>query len=295
MNTKKVITVGTHNGIFHQDEVVAVALLFTLYGDCISVKRTRNLRVLNNCDIVVDVGGGEFDHHLPGGNGIRKSGTPYASAGLVWKSFGKNILSKFGCTDKLLSNTFNAVDRNIIENVDKIDNGIMTSSLFDYISIYNPSSNESPDELDERFSKVLDVTIKILSTAIKKEIENVNSDSILTSLIESCNSRILEIPSQYTNWRQLVTLYNTFPKHNIDFVVFPYPTGGYAAQSVPPSMAEPFKQRVPFPSTWAGLTITLPEVSGIKTAIFCHNNLFFVRAETKEDVYALCKIAIDQH
>ena len=59
-------TIGTHNGIFHCDEVVAVALLFFHSDKKIIIVRSRNEKILNKCDICVDVGGGEFDHHQPG-------------------------------------------------------------------------------------------------------------------------------------------------------------------------------------------------------------------------------------
>lgn len=297
MNTKNMITVGTHNGIFHQDEVVAIALIYLLYGDTVTVKRTRNPKILSRCDLVVDVGGGEFDHHMPGGNGVRANNIPYASAGLIWRHIGQNVLKKYGCPNDILYEAFNSVDKNIIQPVDKIDNGISASSLFDYIPVYIPNWNEDFNEVDNRFNDVLSLTTRILTTAIRKEIANISSDSLLLDLLyqHKTRSHVLEIPNQYIDWKARIIEYNTFSNLPIDFVVFPYPTGGYAAQAVPPSFEESFKQRIPFPRDWAGLTTTLPEVSGVKTATFCHNNLFFVRAETKEDVIELCKIAIDQY
>lgn len=68
MNTLKVI--GTHDGKFHCDEVLACAMLKLLpeYKDAI-VKRSRDPVILDSCDIVVDVGGvfdptiHRYDHH----------------------------------------------------------------------------------------------------------------------------------------------------------------------------------------------------------------------------------------
>lgn len=68
MNGRKVI--GTHDGKFHCDEILACAMLKLLpqYADA-TVKRTRNTTILNTCDIVVDVGGvfdpsvHRYDHH----------------------------------------------------------------------------------------------------------------------------------------------------------------------------------------------------------------------------------------
>ena len=64
------VTIGTHNGTFHCDEVLACYMLKLLpeYKDA-SVVRTRDPALLKECDIVVDVGGEydpsahKYDHH----------------------------------------------------------------------------------------------------------------------------------------------------------------------------------------------------------------------------------------
>ncbi len=62
--------IGTHDGKFHCDEVLACSLLKMLpeYSDA-KIVRTRNSEKLDGCDIVVDVGGvydpsrHRYDHH----------------------------------------------------------------------------------------------------------------------------------------------------------------------------------------------------------------------------------------
>lgn len=64
------LKVGTHDGVFHCDEVTACALL-TKYSNKFKgaqIIRTRNEKILDECDIVVDVGGKHappkyLDHH----------------------------------------------------------------------------------------------------------------------------------------------------------------------------------------------------------------------------------------
>jgi uncharacterized UPF0160 family protein len=50
--------IGTHNGVFHCDEALACAMLKILpkYQDA-QIVRSRDQKVLDTCDIVVDVGG----------------------------------------------------------------------------------------------------------------------------------------------------------------------------------------------------------------------------------------------
>ena len=68
MKIEKIIT---HDGLFHADEVLAIALIVSIYGD-IPVERTRKISTedMNNPNVwVIDVGGqycpekGQFDHH----------------------------------------------------------------------------------------------------------------------------------------------------------------------------------------------------------------------------------------
>jgi uncharacterized UPF0160 family protein len=56
------VKIGTHNGAFHCDEALACAILTSLprFSDA-EIVRTRDQKVLDTCDIVVDVGG-IFDH-----------------------------------------------------------------------------------------------------------------------------------------------------------------------------------------------------------------------------------------
>ena len=55
---KQIMKIGTHNGSFHCDEVLACAMLKHLpdYKEA-EIVRTRDQSILEKCDIVVDVGG----------------------------------------------------------------------------------------------------------------------------------------------------------------------------------------------------------------------------------------------
>lgn len=85
---KKVVA--THSGIFHSDEVLAIALLQVFKPAWeIEIVRTRDAEAIASADLVVDVGGiysidgGRFDHHQ-----FNKEDALYglSSAGLVWQA-----------------------------------------------------------------------------------------------------------------------------------------------------------------------------------------------------------------
>jgi uncharacterized UPF0160 family protein len=86
----------THNGSFHPDDVFAVATLLIKFGK-LKVIRTRDENRFKSADFLVDVGSiynpkdNRFDHHQKGGAGKRDNGIKYASFGLVWKKFSKDI------------------------------------------------------------------------------------------------------------------------------------------------------------------------------------------------------------
>lgn len=87
-------SIGTHSGTFHADEALAVFLLRLLpsYSSA-SLVRTRDPALLEQCTVVVDVGGeydldrNRFDHHQRGFNEVfgGEFVTKLSSAGLVYK------------------------------------------------------------------------------------------------------------------------------------------------------------------------------------------------------------------
>jgi len=136
--------IGTHDGMFHCDEAMAVAMLRRLpaYKDA-KVTRTRVPEELEKCDVVVDVGGVydpstlKFDHHQREFNdalhpeGGRFGRTRLSSAGLVYKHFGKkSIASELEAlgvaklSDEDLDKVYLRVYENLVETLDAQDNGV---------------------------------------------------------------------------------------------------------------------------------------------------------------------------
>ena len=298
--------IGTHNGVFHSDEVVAIAILCLLHNhEKITIVRSRNIEVLRKCDICVDVGEGEYDHHKPGFDLKRNSGITYASAGLIWKDFGNQVVLKFLEEADLVkelsnfsSNVVNTIDENVIKFVDAEDNGIdLGLHYMSFISSYLPEWYESNPNFENQFAKVLDTSITVLKQKIRQAIAEVYATEAIRERTKSnmyFSNHILEIPSQTIPW--LETICNINSENTCDktiiFVIFPYPAGGWAAQCVPPSLKEKFKQIVPFPKSWAGQTTDLAKICGVDTATFCHNGCFFARATSRDGIIQMCHLAM---
>ncbi|KZM19239.1 cytoplasm [Ascochyta rabiei] len=128
------IKIGTHNGHFHADESLAVAMLKNLptYVDA-ELVRTRDPAKLAECHTVVDVGGEyddsakRYDHHQRGFDTVFPGHTTkLSSAGLVYLHFGKDIISAVtglpeGADRDLL---FEKIYTDFIEAFDANDNGV---------------------------------------------------------------------------------------------------------------------------------------------------------------------------
>ena len=79
------LTIGTHNGVFHSDEIIAIAMINTFNSINASIIRSRNHEELEKADMLVDVGARYdgmkyFDHHQ-----LREGDELYglSSAGMV--------------------------------------------------------------------------------------------------------------------------------------------------------------------------------------------------------------------
>ncbi|KAL6703004.1 hypothetical protein ACN47E_010280 [Coniothyrium glycines] len=125
--------IGTHNGHFHADESLAVAMLRLLptYLDS-QLIRTRDPAVLETCHTVVDVGGEyddgkkRYDHHQRGFETVFPGhSTKLSSAGLVYMHFGKDIITAVtGLQGQDCDILYEKLYADFIEAFDANDNGV---------------------------------------------------------------------------------------------------------------------------------------------------------------------------
>lgn len=299
-NEKCAINFGTHSGVFHCDEIIGIAILEIAYKNFDTyVVRTRDLDELRNVNIAVDVGGGEFDHHIKDFKKARQTGERYASAGLVWEKFASKAImnvvdnEKVIVTEKQIIEIKEQIDREVIIPIDLEDNGLQViNHTFSFVTKFLPAWVEDTN-YDESFIEVERISRTIFEKIIKNKIAQVISREYIQDKLSKNITRVLEIPSQSMPWLEEILEYNKSHNDFVKFVIFPYPSGGWAAQCVPPSPERKFEQLCPFPSKWAGQDErTLPEISGIKDAIFCHNGCFFARATSRDSIIAMCEIAL---
>ncbi len=278
-----------HDGSFHADEVTASALL--LLFDLIDrdkIVRTRDMKVIQACDFVCDVGGvydpkrRRFDHHQSDYKEM------LSSAGMVLL-----FLKESGWMEPHLYEYFN---KSIIMGVDAHDNGVAklepgTTSFSQVISNFLPIEYDvAPQEMDKSFMQAVEFALGHLERLKRRHAYTLACKAtVKKAMIHGSNALIFE--------ESLPWLENFFDLggevHPAQFVIMPA-GDHWKLRGIPPSLAERMKVRKALPSAWAGLRDQeLKKLSGIQGAIFCHKGRFISIWETKEDATKALHIAME--
>lgn len=269
----------THSGKFHADDVLAWSLLchFHPQGNQVTLERTRDEKIIQEADIVFDVGGiydptqGRFDHHQNEYTG------PLSSAGMMlqWLTESKWISTE-------LSNRLNKA---LVSYVDDVDNGRVEERpdvpcFSRMINLFNAPAN-TLEEFDQQFLKAAKVAtgmVKGLEAQFQKE------ESAKRLVLEAMTrdrefNNLMEFP-EYLSWKS--TYYaNGGAHHPTEFIMFPSMHGKWQVSAIPPTI-ESFDQKRSFPIEWAGLRDSeLTAVTGTPS-IFCHKNRFIAVFATRD-------------
>lgn len=295
----KNITIVTHNGTFHSDDLFAVAaLMLFLEGKSVAINivRTRDPEEISKGDFVVDVGGvydesaEKFDHHQADGAGVRENGVSYASFGLVWKKYGSKI-----CNSKEVGAV---VDETLVQPIDYCDNkgcslaelapGIYPYTIDRIVSVSNDFPGSGKDDNDSNFFELVSWAKKIIlgEAAYARAVES-SREEILKAYNNTSDKRIIVLDEDYL-WCPIIC--------NLEeplFVVHPDgKSGNWNVRAVGKGKYV-FEARKNLPKAWAGLrNDELSRVSGVPDAIFCHNGLFFAVAKSREGALALARKAL---
>ena len=289
--------VATHDGSFHADEVFALGALTLLGGD-LEIVRTRNREALAAADLRVDVGfasdppAGDFDHHQREGAGARENGIRYASFGLVWAHYGRELCA--GDAD-----VAGAVDAVLVQGVDANDNGqaltrplvegVRAMTVSDTIAAMNALWDEELTAAAER--ERFDAAVGFAAGVIEREIASAAASyravRVVTEALErSDDPRLVELEHNVP-WKQTVVPSSA----EALFVIYPK-TKGWGLEAVPRALGS-FENRLDLPAAWAGLDgPELAALTGVDDALFCHAKRFLAVARSREGVRALAAQAL---
>lgn len=323
------LTIGTHDGTFHCDEVTACWMLKQLrrYKDA-EIVRTRDSSKLGQCDIVVDVGGVydpktfRFDHHQRSFNGTMKSlanakwETKLSSAGLVYLHYGKEVISqliKMPPDDKDVNRLYDKIYEKFIEEIDGIDNGIdqydgtpryqITTNLSSRVSGLNPAWNEKEPNADAGFKKAMEFCGLEFMDRI-----NYYKDSWLparTIVEEAVGTRkkvdasceIIVFNQSGCPWKEHlfdIELEQAL-EPTIKFVLYQDQNHNWRVQCVPETLGS-FQNRISLCASWCGLREdTLSTASGIADCVFVHANGFIGGNKTYEGALEMARKTLRAH
>uniref|UniRef100_A0A3P9MHX6 Chromosome 12 open reading frame 10 n=1 Tax=Oryzias latipes TaxID=8090 RepID=A0A3P9MHX6_ORYLA len=321
MSAKKI---GTHNGTFHCDEVLACFFLRQLpeYADA-EIVRSRDPAVLAECDIVVDVGGEfdpkrhRYDHHQRGFTKSFNSLCPekpwvtkLSSAGLIYLHFGRRLLAQLMQLkedDRLVEVLYNKLYENFVEEVDAIDNGIsqydgkarykISSTLSSRVGYLNPRWNSKSQDTEEGFRKAM----KLVGEEFMDRVDFYKSSWLPAREVveEAVKERHQVDPSGEVvlfsqggcPWKEhLFDLENELQvETQIKFVLYPDQNGHWRVQCVPADLHS-FQNRLSLLEEWRGVRDeALSELSGIKDCIFVHAGGFIGGNKNQEGALEMAR------
>ncbi|MBH0020122.1 MYG1 family protein [Pseudoalteromonas sp. SWXJ133] len=285
------ITVVTHNGNFHADDVFSIAVLKHVLPT-FKLVRTRDKALIESAGFVIDVGGeydpetNRFDHHQRGGAGERENGIPFSSFGLVWKKYGLAL-----CDDNQA--VADRVDSGLVSTIDAIDCGHVEGvskgiSLSQTISMFNPTWEEESN-FDICFDEAVEFAARMLIRFIASAHGSVNAKAIVAKAIENAEDARVIVLEKYTPWKKTVHILSS----DALYMVYPSHSGQWILQTVP---VEPgsFEDRKPLPKAWSGLSDqAFVDETGIDDAVFCHNGLFIAGTKSFESTMKLATMALE--
>lgn len=327
--SEKAAKIGTHDGTFHCDEVLACALLKLLphYKNA-TIVRSRQQSVLDTCDIVVDVGQEydpsrhRYDHHM---RDFKESISTVmkeprykwtiklSSAGLIYCHFGHEILRTIlpdVTEDKVIDQIFIKVYDSLIKEIDAIDNGVpmydgeplyqIVTHLSARVGSLNPQWNNLDNiNIEERFEKAMDLVLKEFQEFVQyaKNVWLPARDVVRRAIenrFEVDSSGEIIALSQTAPWKehlfQLEEEMNISPP--IKYTIFG-DRDSYRVQCVPVTQGS-FVCRLFLPEKWGGLSNhMLEETCEIEGAKFVHSTGFIGGHNTRDGALAMARKALE--
>ena len=279
------VTLGTHSGEFHADDVLATALLQHAVESrklTCRITRSRSRSILEQCDIVYDVGGGIYDHH-----GTDKvyypNGIPMAACGKLLK----DLVCNEDIAEGLRRRLFYAVEAN--DNGHELPRFIESSRLY-FIHMFNPTWMESgtPQESNKAFYSVLGMTRKIY----ERMIDTVNAD------IES--RYFIEREAKLVRDGKIMLLHKYCPAQEYarvhpELLAVVYPKESNYVVRCMPTFSRKYETKITFPKEWHGLSNEeLVAASGIEGAVFCPDGGYMSVFQTPQAARQACDVLIER-
>ena len=294
-----------HNGLFHIDDVLSVALLRYAFPDVeINVTRTRSDAIIKdkttNVDsdtnvFVLDVGLVPFyengnvvmiDHHEKDGetydNGIKMAACGKLFRYLVQKGY---INLPDYVYPEILNMIFYPIESQ--DNGQTVEDIELRPNIMSFISMLNPSWVEDSDG-DVEFDKAVEIALLIFKRSIVSIESTPLANQLTYNAIDVANENKVDyiIFDRFCQWQKPVCGHNEncTPDKVINFVIWKGKEANeYFIQAVPVELNS-FITRIPFPKEYMGKRDEeLDEAAGtVNQAVFCHQSGFLSKWKSLE-------------
>ncbi len=308
--------IATHSGKFHADDVWGVTVLDLIFPGG-ELMRTRDLERIVTADFAVDVGGiwdpqaGRFDHHQKGFAGARQSGVVYASAGLVWKTYGARCVTLIAdahaghtITAKTAQDIAHAIDSDLVQYLDMADTGaaknapgsyglsaVISGFNTNWLDEQNAGSAAAADDLRlQQFRRAMTFMRDILINQVRYRLGAMLAVEQVRQAQRLENGSVLFLQNSALPWGSIVR--NEMPK--VLFVISYSAAEQRHMLHAVPAAPDSFDARKDLPETWGGLQGTeLAAETGVPDAMFCHNGLFIAAAKSFDGALRLAQLALE--
>lgn len=303
-----VIRIVTHDGPFHGDDVVAVAILTTLFPSH-TVIRTRDPTVIDLGDFVVDVGNvydhvtRRYDHHMANPPyGMR--GHIYSSAGLIWFHYGREYLRKIGIPEfyrykghdlTLVEEVKRHITYKWMNEIDRHDNGLSNgpTAVTEVVSALAPIMGEKTREVyDRQFLEAVAMVSHILKRVCFHDAEY----CISKWEYRFCSKDYFGEGKIFVTDKE-IRQFGNFSLDDIHFVI--YPIHDFDNPDTPKYIIRPIYQgvdkqyRTPIPKHLLAKNEDDLIALGYEDILFVHHSGFMVRARTRQAAIDFCLMLLE--
>lgn len=271
------LVVATHSGVFHCDDVYAIALMSILskdFGFEFEVIRTRDPKEIEKADIRIDVGGVynedalSFDHHQRDDKLIQANGIKFASFGLL-------------CKWAFTAEIFEEMSKTIIYGIDYCDNTGKIHPEYPnkglWVKDWQPLYKEAVD-LDARFLELTKRAEEDIRRSMAQAVSSLQAEADFEEAKEELfDGKVVylkdKFPISQEKHPEIIYLLN---KEYDFYSLFKF------------SQGNEFQ-----PEAWRGKEgEALSQASGIEGGIFCHLNGFLSKWKTKEAAIEAARISL---
>lgn len=257
----------THDGRFHADELLAIAILQEALGRPVNIRRSRDSNAWTHADLLIDVGGAvnPYDHHHRN-NKYHPNGIPYASCGLILDAVEPDakLRNQLYC-DMLYTVEW---EDNTVQGEVRSPNWDLKPNLLAWVSHFQPMKEENPEEytLRKYFDKALEMVTDIYRRVRKSAIIKIRNREIKDTTTYDVRDGVLWLKDNTT------THFRYCNEHPEIKATVSLDKGTYVIRPLHVGPNDPCL-RATFPSVWYGLSdFDLQRASRINGVIWCSNS-----------------------